>query len=258
MDNLTLKPYGFKLRRYFKKDLRKFILNTDLLTVNRDNRYIQSSFQLTLNEARVLELAHAKVKFGTEPEPLLEFTADEFSQAFGVTLNNAYKQMAEGVEQLYERSAEIIGLLATDSLTKIRLASRSDYVKSQGRVRLRLTPEMVDMLRITKDSSGYTGYSLLHVKNLNSTHALRLYQMLSRYKKTGWAEHSLEDWKFYFGVQDKYPEWYEFKRWVIEPAVKNINQVSNYEVKYTTKKQGRKINKIRFDFVEKEQLLLTL
>lgn len=235
-------------------------MNTDLLTVNRDNRYIQSSFQLTLNEARVLELAHAKVQFNTEPEPLLEFHAEEFMQAFGISEKNAYNQMADGVDDLYNRTAEIIGLLSSKSLSKIRLASRSDYVPEEGMVRIRLTPEMVDMLRLTKENEGYTGYKLLHVKNLNSSHALRLYQLLSRFKDNGWVEHSLEDWKFYFGVQDKYARWVDFRKRVLDPAAKNINEVSNYtiDMNYELTKKGRKIDRIKITFKDKEQLLLEL
>lgn len=240
-------------------------MNTELLTVNRDNRYIQSSFQLTLNEARVLELAHAKVKFDTDPEPVLEFTAEEFGQAFNIDPRNAYKQLAEGVNQLYERSADVIGVLATDSLSRFRLASESHYIESEGRVRIGLTRAMTELLKVSKDNGGYTGYSLLQVKNLNSTHALRLYQMMSRYKQTGWAEHSLDDWKFYFGVQDKYPRWADFHRWVLIPAIKNINAVSNYHIDISGKnkglklfKKGRKIDRIKITFTQKDQLLLEL
>jgi plasmid replication initiation protein len=235
-------------------------MNTELLTVNRDNRYIQSSFQLTLNEARVLELAHAKVRFDTDPEPVLEFTAEEFSKAFNVDPRNAYKQMAEGVEELYERSADVIGALATDSISRFRLASESHYIESEGRVKVGLTRAMTQLLRVSKTSGGYTGYSLLQVKNLNSTHALRLYQILSRYKQNGWAEHTLGDWKFYFGVQDKYPRWVDFKKRVLNPAIKNLNEVSNYQVdkNYILKKKGRKIHRIKINFKDKDQLLLEL
>ena len=43
-----------------------------------------------------------------------------------------------------------------------------------------------------------------------------------------------------FELQNKYPVWADLKRWVIDQAVKEINEFSPLSVTYETKKTGRK------------------
>ena len=54
-----------------------------------------------------------------------------------------------------------------------------------------------------------------------------------------------------FELQNKYPVWADLKRWVIDQAVKEINEFSPLSVTYETKKTGRKITSINLRFKQK-------
>ena len=53
-------------------------------------------------------------------------------------------------------------------------------------------------------------------------------------------EISVVDLRWMFELQNKYPVWADLKRWVIDQAVKEINEFSPLSVTYETKKTGRK------------------
>ena len=40
----------------------------------------------------------------------------------------------------------------------------------------------------------------------------------------------IDEWKELFGVGDKYDKVYEFKRWVLEPAIEQINEQGEFEL----------------------------
>jgi len=116
---------------------------------------------------------------------------------------------------------------------------------------------MQKTLSISAEKGNYTSYKLLHVKYLKTGNAFRLFQLLKQFRMTGWIEISLDDFRFKMGIKDRYPRWADLDRRVINPSVKNINEVTDINVTYSTQKRGRKIDKIRFDF-EPEAVFLTI
>jgi plasmid replication initiation protein len=61
-----------------------------------------------------------------------------------------------------------------------------------------------------------------------------------------------------FKLEDKYPLFRDLNKWVIKPAVKEINNSSNLDVYYNTIKKGRTVIALQFDFDEKSQLQFEL
>ncbi|MGD8176234.1 hypothetical protein [Marinimicrobium sp. ARAG 43.8] len=65
---------------------------------------------------------------------------------------------------------------------------------------------------------------------------------------------TIEQLRHKFDLEDKYPRSADLKRWIIEPAIKELNVKSNYDVHYRTERKGRAVHKIWFYFREKSQL----
>ena len=69
-----------------------------------------------------------------------------------------------------------------------------------------------------------------------------------QFKESGWYVENLHRLKEIFGVEDNYDRWVDFKKNVIDIAIKEINLNTNYQVKYDAVRRGRKINQIKFFF----------
>ena len=51
----------------------------------------------------------------------------------------------------------------------------------------------------------------------------------------------MDDWRHFFGLSDKYGKIAEFKRWVIEPAIKGVNKQGEFELTLEQQKLGKTI-----------------
>ena len=100
-------------------------------------------------------------------------------------------------------------------------------------------------------STEFTKYLASDLIGVTSTYAIRLYELLVQYQSIGKREISVVDLRWMFELQNKYPVWADLKRWVIDQAVKEINEFSPLSVTYETKKTGRKITSINLRFKQK-------
>jgi len=225
------------------------------LTINRSNHLVQASYYLTKNEKYLIELAIAKVSTKSGIPDKIEITAEDFASAFpSITLKESYKALKRATTELYERSITIKGEKLGEEGEFRWIDAKVRYSEGEAKVSISFTKWVKPYL--TELKAGYTTYRLLDIGRLRSAHAIRLYELLMRYQDTGFRVDKLDALKELFGVQDKYTEWYEFDRWVLKPSVKNINESSNWKVRYKGVKKGRKIDRIEFKFNLKDQPLL--
>lgn len=223
--------------------------NQDKLTVVKHNHLNQASYRLTLDERRLILSSIARLN-PKEPMPdEVTINATEFAHQWDINPKYAYDQLKEARQNLYERNIRLRD--DNGKVTDLRWVYRATYQEGEGYITLAFSPDIKPYL--TELKSHFTSYRLTEVKGFKSGHAIRLYELMMQFKKTGWFDESVEELKSVFGVSDNYPLWYDFKRKVIVPAVTEINEISNYNVKYETKKRGRKISRVTFFFHLDEQ-----
>ena len=70
----------------------------------------------------------------------------------------------------------------------------------------------------------------------------RLYEMVCKWKDLGKTKLMyIDEWKEFFGVVDKYPRTAEFKRWVLLPAIAEVNSQGDFRISLKQEKVGRSI-----------------
>ena len=98
----------------------------------------------------------------------------------------------------------------------------------------------------------FTKYSLSNIVYLNGN-AIRLYEVLKRYQYKGECEITVDKLKFYLGIENKYTKFYEFKRWVLIPSQKEIEQYTDIRFEFRPcKKEKKKILSLKFYIFENE------
>lgn len=223
--------------------------NHDKLTVVKHNRLNQASYKLSLDERRLVLSSIAKLNPQESMPVEVKIYATDFAEQWDISEKLAYKQLKEARQNLYERN---IRLRKDDGeVEDLRWVYNAKYKDGEGYIKLKFSPDIKPYLSELK--SHFTSYRLTEVKGFTSGHAIRLYELMMQFRKTGWFDESLDELKTLFGVSDNYPLWYDFRRKVIVPAVTEINEISKYKVKYETKKRGRKISRVTFFFHLDEQ-----
>ena len=109
------------------------------------------------------------------------------------------------------------------------------------------TERMKDVLR---ENPGFAQLDLPSLIALRGKHALKLWRICKIYKdtltgSTGWQ--TVEQWRRVFGLKtEMYKAFFEFNKFVIKKAVKEINTVTDMRIKAEYKKNGRIVTEIRF------------
>lgn len=227
---------------------------TKNLTVYKANDVIEAGYKLTLNEQRVVLACVAQVH---SKEALLitdefELSAKDFAQLFSVSDDNAYQALIDVTESLFNRYVVIDNPYPDRPRVKrlkMRWISSIKYLPDEGRAILSFSKDMLPYLSELKGQ--FTRYDLKHIGNMTSIYGIRLYELLMQWQTTGTRTVEIDWLKKQFEIEDKYVAIKDLKKYVIDPAIKDINTHSNYNVSWSQRKTGRRVTHLTFEFSEK-------
>lgn len=116
---------------------------------------------------------------------------------------------------------------------------------------VKATAEIYDLLKQKFQNGGYTPNNINLFLTLKNYYAQRLYDLLRLWSGTKTKiNYSFNELKMYFMLEDAYPEYGNFKRRVITPAIKELNNTGYFEIDIKENKIGRKVESI--DFIVKD------
>jgi plasmid replication initiation protein len=223
--------------------------------ITKANALIEASYNLTLNEQRIILACAAKLD-GRKPMPrdaVFVLSVEEFIDLFGSDPKNAYAEMEEAATKLYERD---IRRIEGTTRKRLRWVYMAEYKKGEGKVRLGFSPEIAPYL--TMLHKRFTSYKLEEVASLRSTYAIRLFEMLVQFSETGLFVISVADFKLRLGLDEKYDRFSNLKARVIDPAVKDLVTKTSLDIAWQGIKKGKTVERLEFRFSEKQQLALAL
>lgn len=223
----------------------------DKLTIVKHNNLNEAAYDLPLDARRLILSAIAKIRSKNEivPEHITVY-CEEFAKQWGLKSNNAYNQLKKARDVLYENSIRI-KKLDNGEVWDVRWIDAAAYQDGEGYIKIAFSERIKPYL--SNLESHFTIYRLAEIKNIKSTHAIRIYELLMQYKDTGWYQTEVETLKETLCISDKYSLWSEFKRNVVEKSISIINKQTIFNVRAEYMKRGRRVNQIRFNISKKPQ-----
>lgn len=225
-------------------------------TVTQDNALITASYAMGLDEKRLLVAAISKLdpesKAWLHGRAEVEITVPEWSELYGLQGNNVYARLNDASKRLFDRYVRIYG----DSRKgkDLRWISAREYDEGAGRIVLTFSGPILHYLSGMIDQ--FTSYDLLGVSGLKSIHSVRMYELASQFKGTGWRHVSLDELRKMLSLGDSYPRWVDLKKRVVDRACSEVSQKSDLNVEYEKVKQGRNVVAIRLKITPKDQMEL--
>lgn len=218
--------------------------------VTKSNALVQAAYKLKLNEQRLLLAVIARI----DPRiPMrshtFTITAGEFAEIFDLEMQSAYEALQDASDTLFERD---IRTSDGHSKSRFRWVDKVSYVPGESRVELTFTHHVVPYL--SKLHQNLTSYGLHQVANLKSTYSIRLFEMLAQFRKTGWLQISVDDFRERLMLTDTYKRFDNLRARVIQPAVNELQQKSNLTISWEPIREGRKVVSLLFQFKEDEQM----
>jgi plasmid replication initiation protein len=224
---------------------------------SQGNELVTGIYTMPLDCKRLLLVGLAKVRYKESRDQPLQFTitAKAWAQLFNVDQKSAYQQLRRAAHKLMRQynPVKVAGIgsgpIDPEDYREKVWFDECHYCARQGYVELcfsdKIRPHITDL------RSDFTLVDLNAVRGMTSVHSIRIYELLRQYRGTGWLSISLVDLRVLFQLENKYTEYFDFKRKVIDKAVKEINQRTNLQVAYEVKRTGRKVTDITFRFTER-------
>lgn len=242
----------------------KILISQETSLANRNvsmsNTIVTAAHSLKLSEKRLISTAIAKLDSMAKKAPMkpIRITALEFAECFGIDETTAYEQLKKGVDALYERS--IIRIVPTPygpKKEKIRWLQRAVYHPGAGLVEMSFSSDVAPYLMALEKR--FTTYKLEQTRALRSIHSWRLFENLKRWESTGKWIVEIDDFHHAMEASESYRKNFaQLRKWVIEPAVRELRTVSGLDISWTAHKTGRKVSRLLFLFEPKAQMSLEL
>jgi len=232
------------------------IYGRDLIVQN--NRLIEAVQDLTLSEKRLMLFLSPIVRRETENDPKKNtFTvrACEFAEEYGLKLDGVYGHLEYAADSLQTKMFQY-WQADQKSRVKVNFAYRSTYRDGLGEVDITLPEEVVFLLTVFDKHNQFTKYDKKNIAKMTSVHAITLYELLVQYRNLGERTLELSYLRERFGCTKSYETMYDFKRYVIDVAIKQIQENTGLKVSYHQNKKGRLIHSLTFKFSEKDSAVL--
>ena len=227
--------------------------------VVKDNALIKASYNLELTEQRLIMLAIINAREsgqGITADSKLEIHASDYAKLFNVSADASYKALREAVNNLFNRQFSYTAEYKKTGkvgIVRSRWVSRIFYVDDLALLEITFAPDVVPL--ITRLEEHFTKYEAKQVAHLTSKYATRLYELLIAWREVGKVPQlELSEFRNRLGLVDsEYTAMSDFKKRVLEPSIKQINEHTDITVTYEQHKKGRIISGFSFKFKQKQQ-----
>jgi len=116
-----------------------------------------------------------------------------------------------------------------------------------------IDPDMAKI--IEKAKSHYSRYEMNTILSLQSRYAKRLYLYCNAWKSSGLWTMKIDQLREKLMCVDKYSEFSDFKKRIIDPAFAEINEKSEYAIEITYLKNGNRVESIMATVVLKKEMV---
>lgn len=246
--------------------------------VSKSNQIVQKSrYDFTLAEQRTIAFICSKIKpiealdraKGTPFQLEYEFSILDYVRTCGLQDNGKlYEEVKATLKNLSDKSMwlqqEDGSEVLVRWLAKVRTNKRSGIAKIK--IDEDLAPYLFDL------QSKFLSYGLKNILNMKSQYSIRIYELLKSYydmkvgqtdrrewqdkaykpKKISWTV-DLEEFKKLLMVDTikSYANFKDLRRYVLEKAQNEINELTDINVYFEPITKGRKVIKLKIDIVAK-------
>ncbi|MGL4913852.1 MAG: replication initiation protein [Romboutsia sp.] len=215
----------------------------------KNNVLIQAKYSLTLVENRIFLLMMYKLQRESEGVLSCQISHDEFKLVIKHAKDKTIKSISNSLSNLRKKS-----IFFMEEKEKGKGIIWGEYGFLNGFIydeetktfKIEASQKIYDLLN-TYLQTGYTPANLAVLFSMKNYYAQRLYDLLRLWSGTkSVINYNIKDLKMYLQLEDSYPEYGNFKRRVITPAIKELNETGYFEVEFKENKVGRKVESLDF------------
>jgi len=216
------------------------------------NTIIKGKQTMSLQEARLIRLLITQIAKNDKDFKTYKVNIQELAEFLEVDSSNLYREIREICQSLMTRTIKIQKGKEWEIFQWLQLAKYD----GKGTITLMLSNQIAPYL--LQLNAWFTQYQLKNILAMKSFYAIRLYELLKltvgedRRKKMEYT-FSVQYLREYLECEHKFKQIGQFKDKILDIAVRDISEYSEYNCTYECKKTSRSITDIIFYLELKEQ-----
>ncbi len=210
--------------------------------VVKHNDLIEARYKLTLCEQKLVLNVAMMIKRDDVDFYEYKISVSDFMDMMGVT-GKKYHTLIRQVSKTLLKKPLVIPLENGNEIY-CNWFSSITYLRGEGRVVFCFDPKLKPYLLQFQER--FTKYNIMTVMQFRSGFSIRIYELTKQYLSKRERIIELFLLKKILGVEGRYPLFSDFRKKVLNPAMKEINSQSDIIIDYKPSRECRKITAIRF------------
>lgn len=222
----------------------------DFFVVKGNDLVRRAKYDLSLTELKILSFLFSLVKPNDPHGTEYSFKIIDFCKVCGINFEAGinYKMIRSTIQGLRNKSFWILEPNGDNRL--VGWLGAAKISPSRGKVTIKFDESIEEYVHNL--FSNYTKYELLATLPMQSRYSFRIYELLESYSFKKTQRFELEEFKKLLAAE-KYERFPDFRRKVLEPAVREINQYTDIVTSYETETRGRKVIALRFYILKRDR-----
>lgn len=232
------------------------------LVVKGNNLIQKSRFELSLQEQKTIAFICSMIK-PIKPEDKengvpfqleYEFNIREYCKIAGIDYDSGknYEEVKATLKRLRDRSMWLT--LENGSETLVGWLAKVTTNKRSGIAYIRLDEDLVPYLFDLGQK--FTQYQLKNVLGMKSAFSVRIYELMKSYAYQKSKTFEIDELKHLLMVEDvkSYKRFPDFRRYVLEKAQAEINELTDINISFEPITKGRKVVEVKFIIEQKNPI----
>lgn len=187
-----------------------------------------------------------------KPSLIVRITATEYAKLMDIPVKHVYrdaKKISAGL------MSKVIKIENEKGWKLFHWVSSMEYINGEAIMEATLNNDIVPYII---DLERYTEFKLENILYINSSHAIKIYQLLAQYKARGERTISVIDLRSILGISElkTYENYGALKQRILEISKREINEKTDLSISYIEIKKGRKVESIKFKITKKKEARL--
>lgn len=217
----------------------------------------EATSDLSVSEMKLLHYLISKVDSVNDKNfDFIEFSVIEYADVIG--MNYSGKNYTDVKKNIMDLKRRAYWVTSPDNPFEEFTFAWIDYAKinkGNGVIKVKLHSTLKEYLLNIKKN--FTQYELDEVLALDKKYTFRLFEILlshsHNYKKHTYSI-SISELRELLGVEDSYEQYRDFRKYVLEAAVDEINSFTSMNVSFETERKGKYASAIKFHIEQKSKM----
>lgn len=219
--------------------------------VKMANYLVENRPKMNVDETRLFLTMVASVNKDDIELNTLKIPVSEFAELWGISLDNAYHDLKAALRGLRAKEFFVEGINPDTGRKRFLTTSyitTGIYEQGCAYATVKISDDFKPYLLALK--AKYTSYVLENVMQLDTVNAIRNYELLKQYQSLGQRTFGVAEYKQLLKLEGKYARNTDLRVYVVEPAVKEINENTDIQVSYEFVGRGQRA-KLKFTIQRK-------